>query len=128
MAHLIIEYSTGVARDRAIDQLCRAAYEAMRQSDVFALAGIRVRAHQADHAIIADDDPQNDFAALTLVVGSGRSTKALQTAGEMVFAAAQAALKDSLAGEHFALSLEIRQIDPALSWKDTPIHNRLQKG
>ena len=28
---------------------------------------------------------------------------------------------------HFALSLEIRETDPELSWKDTPIHARLSR-
>jgi len=30
-----------------------------------------------------------------------------------------------LSEPHFALSLEIKQSNPELSWKDTPIHARL---
>ena len=128
MAHLIIEYPQTLATDPSIEALCRTAYQAMCATGTFPLAGVRVRAYSADHAIIADDHPENAFVAMTLSVGAGRSTETLKAAGEAIFAAAQEALSERLAGQHFALSLEIRQIDPALSWKDTPIHKRLNSG
>ena len=89
------------------------------------LAGIRVRAYRADHAIVADGLAENAFVAMTLSVGAGRSTDALKAAGDAVFAAGRAALADLLSTEHFAFSLEVREIHPDLSWKDTPIHARL---
>ncbi|MDI5934982.1 5-carboxymethyl-2-hydroxymuconate Delta-isomerase [Halomonas kalidii] len=125
MPHLRIEYSPGLAQRADIDAVCRAAYSAMKEAGIFPLAGIRVRAYAADHCIVADDLAQNDFAALTLSIGAGRDKQALQVAGERIFTAVQAALAGPLATPHFALSLEIRVIDPDLSWKDTPIHARL---
>jgi 5-carboxymethyl-2-hydroxymuconate isomerase len=77
----------------------------MCAAGIFPLAGIRGRAFCADHAIIADGLAENDFAAMTLSVGAGRSTTALQAAGDLIFAAAQKALKAPLATPHFALSL-----------------------
>ena len=123
LAHLMIEYSTGIEAE--IASVCRAAHAAIVDAGIFPVAGIRVRAHRADHAIIADGLPQNAFAAMTLSVGSGRTVEALHAAGSLVFAAVQEALARPLATGHFALSLEIRVIDPELSWKDTPIHARL---
>ncbi|MCE9664700.1 5-carboxymethyl-2-hydroxymuconate Delta-isomerase [Halomonas sp. M5N1S17] len=125
MPHLRLEYSPGLAQRADIGAVCRAAYEAMKATGIFPLAGIRVRAYAADHCIVADDLAENDFAALTLSVGAGRDKPALQAAGERIFAAVQAALAEPLATPHFALSLEIRVMDPDLSWKDTPIHARL---
>lgn len=125
MAHLMIEYSKGLESQTDILTLCQAAYSAIVESDVFPIAGIRVRAHCADHSIVADGLTKNNFAALTLAVGAGRSTEALKSAGDYIFKAAQDALEAPLATTHFSLSLEIRTIDPALSWKDTPIHARL---
>lgn len=125
MPHLSIEYSSGLDARADIAAVCRAAYDVMRASDVFPDAGIRVRAYRADHAIVADDLPENDFLAMTLSVGAGRSTEVLRAAGDAIFTAVQTALAGPLATPHFALSLEIRQIDPDLSWKDTPIHKRL---
>ncbi|HQU68737.1 MAG TPA: 5-carboxymethyl-2-hydroxymuconate Delta-isomerase [Albidovulum sp.] len=125
MAHLTIEYSPGFEARADVAALCLALHQAMVATGIFPLAGIRVRAHKADHAIVADGLPENDFTALTLSVGAGRSKEDLRRAGEAIFAAAQRGLSGPLSTPHFALSLEIRVIDPELSWKDTPIHARL---
>lgn len=125
MPHLRIEYSSGLADRADIGALCRSLHQAMVETGIFPLAGIRVRAFAADHAIVAEGLPENDFAALILSVGAGRSKEALADAGAKIMAAAEAALAEPLATPHFALSLEIRVIDPDLSWKNTPIHARL---
>ncbi|MCM5705080.1 5-carboxymethyl-2-hydroxymuconate Delta-isomerase [Larsenimonas salina] len=127
MPHLHIEYSPGLEQRVDVREVCRAAYQVMAESELFPLAGIRVRAFAADHCIVADDHPDNDFLAMTLSVGSGRTQSDLKAAGERLFAAVQSALAAPLSTPHFALSLEIREIDAALSWKDTPIHTRLSK-
>lgn len=123
MAHLKIEYSAGV--EPHIKALCAAGHQAMIETGVFPVAGIRVRAYRANHAVVADGLAENAFVAMTLSVGAGRTTEALKAAGDMVFAAGQVALADLLSTEHFAFSLEIREIHPELTWKDTPIHARL---
>lgn len=125
MPHLAIEYSAGLEARADMEKFCRAVYAAMLDAQIFPRAGIRVRAHKADHSIIGDGLVENDFAAMTLSVGAGRSVGVLRTAGDAIFAAARQALAEPLSTTHFALSLEIRQIDPELSWKDTPIHVRL---
>ncbi|MFV0386801.1 5-carboxymethyl-2-hydroxymuconate Delta-isomerase [Paracoccus sp. (in: a-proteobacteria)] len=125
MPHLRIEYSSGLADRADIAGLCRAVHQAMIGAGIFPLAGIRVRAYAADHAIVADGLPENDFAALTLSVGAGRGKDALAEAGARIMTAAETALAGPLSSPHFALSLEIRVIDPDLSWKNTPIHARL---
>ncbi|MDN3518902.1 5-carboxymethyl-2-hydroxymuconate Delta-isomerase [Aquisalimonas lutea] len=127
MPHLHIEYSPNLERYVAVQDVCRAAWEVMKESELFPLAGIRVRAFAADHCIVADDHPDNDFVAMTLSVGAGREKAALKAAGERLFSAVQDALAAPLATTHFALSLEIREIDAALGWKDTPIHSRLSQ-
>lgn len=127
MPHLSIEYSRGLDARTDMPAFCAALHQAMIDTGLFPLAGIRVRAFAADHAIVADGLPQNDFAAMTLNVGAGRSKDDLRLAGDIIFAAAQTALAPVLATPHFALSLEIRVIDPELSWKDTPIHARLSE-
>ena len=45
---------------------------------------------------------------------------------EAVFAAVSEYLAGLFETPHFALSLEIREIDPALSWKKNAIHPRLR--
>lgn len=126
MPHLSIEYSAGLESRADLPAVLRQLHGAMVETGIFPLAGIRVRAFRADHVIVADGLPENDFCAMTLSVGAGRSTVQLQDAGQIVFDAARAAFADLLASPHFALSLEIREIEPELSWKATPIHARLK--
>lgn len=125
MPHLVIEYSAGLEAKADIRALCRAAHGAIWNDPLFPRAGIRVRAYRADFSIVADDLPENDFVALTLTVGAGREVSALKAAGDRIFDAVRAVLAAPMSTPHFALSLEIRVSDPELSWKDTPIHNRL---
>lgn len=128
VAHLMIEYSPALEARADIGAVCTAAHAALIDAKIFPVAGIRVRAHRADHAIVADGSAENDFLAATMSVGAGRATEDLEAAGDGVFAALQSALSGPLATQHFALSLEIRVIDSALSWKDTPIHARFSGG
>lgn len=125
MPHVSMEYSAGLEQRADIAALCRAVHGAVLESGAFPVAGIRIRAHRADHAIVADGLEENDFLAITMSVGAGRSKEVLREAGDKVFAAVRAVLAEPLSTPHFALSLEIREIDPDLSWKDTPIHARL---
>jgi 5-carboxymethyl-2-hydroxymuconate isomerase len=131
MPHLRIEYDQGLEALTSVPDLVAALHRGMVASDVFPTAGIRVRAYRADHALVADGLAENHFVAMTLSVGAGRSTEVLRAEGDALFAIAQAQLAELLAQPHFALSLEIREANPDLSWKDTPIHARLsgaQKG
>jgi 5-carboxymethyl-2-hydroxymuconate isomerase len=125
MPHLSLDFSPGLETRTDMPALCKTLHAAMIDTGIFPLAGIRVRAHKADYAIIADDLPENDYLAMTLSVGAGRDKDTLHTAGAQIFDAAKDALAGPLATPHFALSLEIRVIDPDLSWKQTPIHARL---
>ncbi len=125
MPHLSIDYSPSLEDHVQISAICSALHAVLTASDDFPTAGIRIRAFRADHFMVADGHAKNDFLAMTLSVGSGRSKAQLKAVGDLLFAAAQEVLKERLATPHFALSLEIRVIDPELSWKDTPIHHRL---
>lgn len=127
MPHLHIEYSPGLEDFVEMQGLLSALHDRMVASPVFPTAGIRIRAFRADHAIVADGHKDTHFLAMTLSVGAGRRAEVLRAEGDALFAIAQSGLADLLAQPYFSLSLEIRQIDPDLSWKDTPIHKRLSK-
>ena len=125
MAHLMVEMSDNVARSIAPAGLCDTLHRAMVETGIFPLAGIRVRAYRAEGCAMADKHPENGFVALTLAVGHGRAKDVLAEAGGTVFAAAKQFLGDWLAGPYFGLTLEIREIDPDLSWKANTIRPRL---
>ena len=125
MPHLQIEYDAGVEALVPVSDLVAALHARMVASTVFPTAGIRVRAYRADHAIVADGLVDNHFVAMTLSVGAGRTVETLKAEGDELFKIAQDQLSSLLSSPHFALSLEIREAHPDLSWKDTPIHARL---
>ena len=126
MPHLTVEHSANLEGLTDLDALCRALHAAMMKSGLFELGAVRVRALRADHYAVADLLPQNAFAHLTLRIGAGRSLADRKRAGEVIFAAATDVLAALFATPHFALTFEMVEIDPDLSWKKNAIHPRLR--
>lgn len=126
MPHFTAEYSGNL--DPVVDMaaFCECIRVAMLDTGLFELGAVRVRALRAEAYAIADALPQNGFIDMSLRIGAGRRPEDKQRAGEMIFAAASEFLAVQLSTAHFALSLEIREIDPALSWKRNSIHPRLR--
>lgn len=126
MPHFTAEYSGNL--DQVVDMadFCECIRVAMLDTALFELGAVRVRALRAEAYAIADALPQNAFIDMSLRIGTGRSAEDKQRAGELIFEAASVFFAAQLAAPHFALSLEIREIDPALSWKRNSIHPRLR--
>ena len=66
---------------------------------------------------IADGDPDNAFVHLVIRIGSGRDLETRRRAGEEIFQALCQALAPDQEQNPLALSCEIQEIDPELSWK-----------
>ena len=98
MPHLSMEYSAGLEHRCDPASIARAAHAAMVDAGIFPVAGIRVRMHRADLAIVADGLPENAFLAMTLCVGAGRK-KALLAHFGSAKAVSRAALSDLKAVE-----------------------------
>lgn len=126
MPHLRIEYSANLETQIDLQQVCARLRQALFDTGLFELGAIRVRACRAEHYAIADELQANSFLDAVLRVGEGRSGKDLQTAGDAIFATAEAELAHLFATPHFALSFSIEQINGALSWKHNAIHPRLR--
>lgn len=126
MPHLSLEYSANLEGRADIAGLCRELHAAVMASGLFELGAVRVRAFVAPHYAVADLDPRNGFIDMSFRLGEGRSAEDKKAAGDKIFAAATAHCAKLLAEPHFALSLEIREIDSALSWKKNAIHPRLR--
>lgn len=127
MPHLVIEYSANLDGRVDFNSLCGTVRHAILASELFEVGAIRVRTVRCDHFAIADELPENAFIDMSFRIGGGRSTAEKKRAGEAIFAAASAHLAALLAAPHFALSLEIREIDPDLSWKKNSMHSRLRQ-
>lgn len=126
MPHMAIEYSANLDASIDMNELCTLALRAILDSGLFEPGAVRVRAFRAESYAVADRLPQNGFLDMNFRIGKGRSTEEKTRAGEMIFDAVSSYLADLFETPHFALSLEIREIDAELSWKKNAIHPRLR--
>ena len=126
MPHLAIEYSANLEGRTDIGALCERLLKTVLETGLFEVGAVRVRAFRAEHYGIADKLPENAFIDLNFRIGKGRTQEEKKRTGEAIFAAAIDVLGPLFETPHFALSLEIREIDAELSWKKNAIHPRLR--
>ena len=126
MPHITLEYSANLDSRVQMASLCKIAKAAMMNTGVFELGAIRVRAVRCEAYAIADELQENAFIAVLVRIGAGRSEADKKRVGESLFGALSSALMNEFASPHFALSLDIIENDPALSWKKNAIHARLR--
>lgn len=126
MPHMSIEYSANLDGSVDMAEFCAIVQRTMLETGLFELGAVRVRAFRAEAYAVADRLPQNGFIDMNLRIGKGRGAEDRKRAGEMIFAAATDHLARLFETPHFALSLEIREIDAELSWKKNAIHPRLR--
>ena len=127
MPHVTMEYSANLEARTNIAELCQAAKAAMMDSGLFELGAVRVRALRCQHYAIADEAPENAFLAVLVRIGAGRTPDERKRVGEALFSALSKVLEPLFATPHFALSVDLIENDPALSWKKNAIHARLRK-
>lgn len=125
MAHFMIDYSKNLEDRLDMAVFCDTIRNAAIETGILPVAGIRVRASAADHVSMADGNPDHAFLDLSVRLRAGRSQDAKETATAHIFAAAEAFCEDILETSSFMLSMEMRDIDPALSPKTSSIRKYL---
>ncbi len=125
MPHIQIDYSANLEARLDIAGLCLALRDAAVATGILPLAGIRVRAIRADHVVIADGNPDHAFLDISVRLRGGRPEAAKARATAKIFAAAEAFCAEVMATSSLMLSLEMRDIDPALSPKASSIRRYL---
>jgi len=126
MPHFTIEYSANLEVQVDIQKLCEEVLHAALATGAFEIGAVRVRAVRCEHYAIADNDSRNSFIDVSARLAR-RDLALRQKIGEAVFAAMTAFLGGIFDAQHFALSLEIREIDPDVSYRKNSIHERLRK-
>jgi 5-carboxymethyl-2-hydroxymuconate isomerase len=125
MPHFHIEYSANLDGRVDMQALCEIVHAAVVSLGPYPLGGLRVRAFRTETYAVADMLPENAFIDMSFRIGAGRSDEDKKRTGEVIFKAVADHLSELFASPHFMLSLEIREIDPDLSWKKNSIHARL---
>ncbi len=125
MPHVLIDYSRNLEGRVAMPRLLAAIRDAMAATGIFPLAGIRVRAVAVDHVLIADGNPDHAYLDVILRLGAGRDAAAKARALQAVFAAVEAEVAGAMETSSVMLSMELREIDAALSRKTSSIRRYL---
>jgi 5-carboxymethyl-2-hydroxymuconate isomerase len=128
MPHFTFDYSANLDGKVDFDALCRTVHDVILSTGLFELGAVRVRAIRCAAYAVADLLPENAFIDMSFRIGKGRSDDEKRRTGELIFAAVTRHLADLFETPHFALTLEIREIDPMLSWKKNAIHPRIRAG
>ncbi|MBV0911780.1 5-carboxymethyl-2-hydroxymuconate isomerase [Anianabacter salinae] len=115
MPHLSFEYSTGLGEIADLDGFARHMRDAMLDTGVFPLGGIRVRGFEADVMAVADGNGHH-FLDMVLRMGQGRDPEVREGAADTLYAAARTYLEPQVTGT-FMLSLELVEIDARFSRK-----------
>ena len=126
MPHLMIDYSANVEPDLDIGALCDTLRDVAASIDAFPLAGVKVRAVRVDHYSIADGNPEHGFIDISVRIREGRDMETKQNAAQKIFDAANEFVADVMQNRSLALSLELRDIDAALSPKSGSIRKYLE--
>ena len=126
MPHLMIDYSVNVETDVDIGALCDTLRDVAASIDAFPLAGVKVRAVRVDHYSIADGNPEHGFIDISVRIREGRDMETKQNAAQKIFDAANEFVADVMRRRSLALSLELRDIDAALSPKSGSIRKYLE--
>ena len=117
MPHISFEYSSNLETKIDIGEFCNRLRIACIETKVFPIKGIRGRAVCCEHFSIADNNPENGFIDISVRLREGRDLETRKKATEHIFSVAEKFLKPILKKYPFALSMEMRNIDPELSPK-----------
>ena len=125
MPHFSIEYSRNLEETVNVSALCDVVREAAITTEIFPLAGVRVRAFAADHWSIADGADTHGFIDISVRLRAGRPLDIRKKATAEIFTVVEDFLSETMKHHPIALSMEMRDIDPDLSPKTGSIRNFL---
>ena len=117
MAHLSFEYSANLEAQLDMQALCDVMRDAMNDSGVFPLGGIRVRGTRVDVCSVASGEAELGFIDMTLRMGQGRDESVRSQVTDDLYSTAEKWLRDRMGGRPFALSLEVMEIDARFAEK-----------
>ena len=116
MPHMTVEYSANLDASIDMQAFCGMVRDAMVDTGIFPLGGIRVRAFPCHTYVIADGDPSFAYLNMICRVGAGRDEDVRLAAAEAIYAAAEIWLKERFDAP-MALSLDLAELDPVTSLK-----------
>ncbi|MGL4859472.1 MAG: 5-carboxymethyl-2-hydroxymuconate Delta-isomerase [Enterobacteriaceae bacterium] len=127
MPHFYAECTDNIREEAQLEQLFAQVHHYLAGTGIFPIGGIRSRALWLDTWRMADGADDYAFVHMTLKMGHGRSQESRQQVGEALFALIKAHFAPLMAQRYLALSFEIRELDPALNFKQNNVHTRFRQ-
>ncbi|MDE0755471.1 MAG: hypothetical protein OSB26_12530 [Woeseiaceae bacterium] len=127
MPHQIIEFSENLESMLDTKLLIAGMHKAAVEIDGLPLGGLRTRVAVRNHYEIADQSPDNAFVHLILKLGHGRTEDVKQGFGDRLFPILCELLEPVSAVHPLAISFEIQEIHPKLTWKQSNLREHMAK-
>ena len=126
MPHIIVEYSANIRGRIEPENLIECVHQAALRTGVFPIGGTRTRAAERSCYRIADGHQDNAFVHIMLRIGHGRDLETRRRAAEEVFREVCKFLEPLFQGSPLGISLEVQEIDPAVSLKKNNLHEHVR--
>ncbi|MDQ2858968.1 MAG: 5-carboxymethyl-2-hydroxymuconate Delta-isomerase [Candidatus Eremiobacteraeota bacterium] len=127
MPHIVIECSENMRARTDLPGLVGCVHAAALSTGVFPEGGLRTRLAERRLYRIADGDPANGFVHVVVRIGAGRDAATKRRAGEEIFGALCAYLGPAIETTPLGVSLEVQEIDSALSFKKNNLHEYVHR-
>jgi len=127
MPHLTIEHSANLQGRLDLSALMTRIHRAALETGIFPEKGVRTRLASRPDYRVADGHADNAFIHLVLRIGSGRDLETRKRAGDSIFQTLCDSVAQDQARNPLALSFEIQQIEPELSWKKNNLAEWINK-
>jgi 5-carboxymethyl-2-hydroxymuconate isomerase len=126
MPHIIVEYSANIRGRIEAENLVECVHQAALRTGVFPIGGTRTRAAERSSYRVADGHPDNAFVHIMLRIGHGRDLETRRRAAEQVFGEVCRFLEPLFQSSPLGISLEVQEIDPAVSLKKNNLHEHVR--
>lgn len=127
MPHLIVEHSANLSDQHDMADLAQRLNGVMVATNIFPLAGVRVRMHPIETYSMADGHPDNAFVAAIMRIGAGRDLEVRQRGGQVVYDLLCNTFADAIEQGYMAISVDIEINDPDMSFKRNGVAGRLKR-
>ncbi|WP_293764679.1 5-carboxymethyl-2-hydroxymuconate delta-isomerase [uncultured Aquitalea sp.] len=127
MPHFIVECTDNIRAEADLPGLFAKAHEFLVGTGLYPLAGIRSRAVWLDTWRMADAGADYAFVHMSLKIGHGRSFEERERTAQGLFAIIKAHFQPLFDTRYLALTFELSELDPVLSYKHNNVHQRFRK-
>jgi 5-carboxymethyl-2-hydroxymuconate isomerase len=126
MPHIIAEYSANLEDHLDVQALVDDLHQAAIGVQVAEIVGIRTRAVARRQFRVADGNPTNGFVHITARLRRGRSAEQRKALGEALLAAADKRLASVYPTHPVAMTVEVHEIDPDMTFRRNTLRERAQ--